>query len=134
MLPAESEWCIIITSMWALILMSDNWFLGTFLYQGCNCFIYRYRLIIFGIKVCYQQTVSDVSSWPPCGIWFYCQIIVFWGHFCIRNVTFFNLLIYIYYPWYEGGLSSGSVTHIIMPFMVHWPLISTSNNGYKFRS
>jgi hypothetical protein len=132
-LPADSVWYIIMAFMWPLISSSNNWFLGEFSYQECNFFIFRYIFMIFSIKVCYQHRVSDVSSWTPCDLWSKCQIIDFLAHFCIRNVTF-HLLIYIYYLWYEGGLSSGSVTHIIMSFMGHWPLTSTSNNGHKFRS
>jgi hypothetical protein len=49
--------------------MSNNWFSGTFSYQECTFFIFRFRFMIFGIKVCYQHRLKDISSWPLCDLW-----------------------------------------------------------------
>jgi hypothetical protein len=55
--------------------------------SGCYLFIFWHRLIISGMKVCYYQTVGEVAS-LPCDHWSQGQI-EFWGHFRVRDVTFF---------------------------------------------
>jgi hypothetical protein len=50
-----------------LISSSNNWFLGAFSYQEFNFFIFRYRFMVFGIKVCHQMA-SEGSSRPSCDL------------------------------------------------------------------
>ena len=50
--------------MWPLILMSNNWFSVTFLYQECNVFIIWYIFIIFDMKMDCHHAVWLILSCP----------------------------------------------------------------------
>ena len=79
--------------------------------SGCYLFICWHRLIISGMKVCYYQTVGEVASQLSYDLWSQGQID--FGAIFVSGMQHFYLLTWTYDLWYECGLPSGSVNHII---------------------